>query len=52
MRGQRLQALLEAREVLVGLMRARLRQRYPDMPLRELNLHLLAEIDRPRKVHA
>lgn len=46
--GQRLQAMLDARAVLVGLMRGRLRQRYPELSERELNLKLLKEIDRAR----
>ena len=39
--GRRIQALLDARELAVGLIRGRLHQQYPDLSLRELNLKLL-----------
>ena len=48
--GQRLQAMLDARMVLVGFRRARLRRRYPDLSERDLNLKLLEEIDRAQKL--
>ena len=48
--GQRLQAMLDARMVLVGFMRARLRRRYPDLSERDLNLKLLEEIDRVQQL--
>jgi hypothetical protein len=44
--GQRLQAMLDARELAVGLIRGRLRRQYPDLSPRELNLKVLEEIDR------
>ena len=44
--GQRIQVLLDARELAVGLIRGRLRRQYPDLSLRELNLKVLEEIDR------
>ena len=44
--GQRIQRLLDARELAVGLMRGRLRRRNPDLPLRELNLKVLEELER------
>lgn len=48
--GQRIQAMLDARELLVGLMRGRLRRQYPDLSLQELNLKLLAEIERVKNI--
>lgn len=48
--GQRLQAMLDARLVLVGFRRARLRQRYPELSERDLNLKLLEEIDRAQQL--
>jgi hypothetical protein len=48
--GQRIQAMLDARELLVGFKRGRLRRRYPDLPLRELNLKLLEELDRAQNI--
>ena len=44
--GQRLQAMLDARELVVGLIRGRLRRQYPDLPPREINLKVLEEIAR------
>jgi hypothetical protein len=44
--GQRIQAMLDARELAVGLIRGRLRRKYPDLSSRELNLKMLEEIDR------
>jgi hypothetical protein len=44
--GQRIQRMLDARELAVGLIRGRLRRRYPDLPPRELNLKVLEEIER------
>ena len=44
--GERIQALLDARELLVGLIRGRLARRYPDLPPSLLNLKVLEEIDR------
>lgn len=48
--GQRLQAMLDARELLVGLKRGRLRRQYPHLSLRELNLKLLEEIERAQNL--
>ena len=48
--GQRLQAMLDARELLVGLKRARLRRQYPDLLWRELNLKVLEEISRAQDI--
>ena len=48
--GQRIQAMLDARELLVGLMRGRLRRQYPDLSPQELNLKLLAEIERVKNI--
>jgi len=44
--GRRLQVMLDARELAVGLIRGRLRRQYPDLSPRELNLKVLEEIDR------
>lgn len=48
--GQRLQAMLDAREVLVGLIRGRLRRQNPHLSARELNLKVLEEIERARQI--
>jgi hypothetical protein len=48
--GQRLQAMLDARELAVGLMRGRLRQQYPNLSPREINLKVLEEIARVQKI--
>ena len=47
--GQRIQRMLDGRELAVGLIRGRLRRRYPDLPSRELNLKVLEEIDRAQR---
>jgi len=44
--GQRIQRMLDARELAVGLIRGRLRRRYPNLSSRELNLKVLEEIER------
>ncbi len=44
--GQRIQAMLDARALLFGIVRGRVRHQYPDMPNRELNLKVIEEIDR------
>jgi len=47
---QRLRAMLDARELAVGLMRGRLRRRFPNMSPREINMKLLEELARDRRV--
>jgi hypothetical protein len=47
--GQRIQRMLDARELAVGLIRGRLRRRYPDLPARELNLKVLEEVERGQR---
>ena len=49
--GKRIQALLDARELAVGLIRGRLRRQHPDLSSRELNLRVLEEIDRVQRTH-
>jgi hypothetical protein len=46
---QRLRTMLEARELAVGLMRGRLRRRYPTLTSREINLKLLEELARVQR---
>jgi hypothetical protein len=46
---QRLQTMLAARELAVGLMRGRLRQRHPDLSMQEINLKLLEELARAQR---
>ncbi len=43
--GARLQAMLAAREWVVSAMRARIRRRYPDLSVEEINLKVLEEIE-------
>ena len=47
--GQRIQAMLDARELAVGLIRGRLRRRYPHLSAREINLKVLEEIERAQR---
>lgn len=44
--GQRIQTMLDGRELAAGLIRGRLRRRYPDLDDVTLNLKLLAELER------
>ena len=46
--GQRLQVLLDARELAVGLWRGRLRRQYPQLSPHELNLKMLEELERAK----
>jgi hypothetical protein len=48
--GQRLQAMFDARAVVVGIIRGRLRQQYPDLSEVELNLKMLEEIERAQSI--
>lgn len=48
--GQRIQAMLDARALVVGIIRGRLRNKYPDIPEAELNLKMLEEIERAQNV--
>jgi len=43
--GQRIQLMLDARELAIGLIRGRLSKRYPDLPPEELNLKVLDAIE-------
>jgi hypothetical protein len=47
--GQRIRSMLDARELVVGLMRGRLQRHYPELSLREINLRLLKEVERVRR---
>ena len=47
--GRRISAMLDARELVVGLIRGRLRRQNPDLPLRELNMKVLEEIARAER---
>ncbi len=47
--GERLFAMLAARDWVVGAFRGRLRQRYPDLSPEELNLKVLEELDRAER---
>jgi hypothetical protein len=46
--GRRIQVMLDARELAVGLIRGRLRRQHPDLSPRALNLKVLEEIARVR----
>lgn len=48
--GQRIQAMLDARELIVGLMRGRLQKEHPELSERELNLLVLEEIERGKRI--
>ena len=45
---RRIQVMLDARELAVGLMRGRLRKRFPDLSEREINLKLIEELSHAR----
>ena len=49
--GRRIQAMLDARELAVGLIRGRLRRQYPDLSPRALNLKVLEEIARAQRTN-
>jgi hypothetical protein len=48
--GKRLQTMLHARELAVGLIRGRLRRRYPNLSSPALNLKVLEEIARVQNI--
>ena len=48
--GQRIQAMLDARALVVSIIRGRLRNKYPNIPEPELNLKMLEEIERAQTV--
>ncbi len=50
--GRRIQVMLDARELAVGLVRGRLRRQYPDLSLRELNLKVLQEVARAQRTNS
>ena len=45
---KRVRAMLEARELAVGLIRGRLRRKYPNLSINLLNLKVLEELARAR----
>jgi hypothetical protein len=47
--GGRIRAMLDARELVVGLIRGRLHRQYPELSPRELNLKVLEELDRAQR---
>jgi hypothetical protein len=47
--GGRIQAMLDARELAVGLIRGRLRRQHPHLSPRELNLRVLEELARAER---
>ena len=47
---QRLRAMFDARDLIFGLKRGRLRQQFPDLTEGELNLKILEEIERVRNL--
>ena len=46
---RRIQVMLDARELAVGLKRGRIRKRFPDLSDREINLKLVEELSHVRK---
>lgn len=48
--GQRLQAMFDAHAFLVGVTRGRLRPRYPQLSDRQLNLKVIEEIERAKRL--
>lgn len=49
--GRRVQAMLDARELAVGLIRGRLRRQHPALSSGELNLKVLEEIARAQRTN-
>lgn len=47
--GQRVQGMLDARAWIIGGIRGRLRQQYPNISDQELNLRVFEEIDRVKR---
>lgn len=47
---QRLQAMFDAHAMLVGITRGRLRVRYPALSDRDLNLKVIEEIERAKRL--
>ena len=47
--GRRIQVMLDARELAVGLIRGRLRRQHPGLSLRALNLKVLEEVARAQR---
>ena len=48
----RIRLMLNARELAVGLIRGRLRRRYPDLDPAALNLKLLEELERAQETRS
>ena len=48
--GQRLQAMFDAHAMLVGIARGRLRARHPDLSDHDLNLKVIEEIERAKRL--
>jgi hypothetical protein len=48
--GERIRLWLDAREFAVGLIRGRVRRKYPDLSPREVNLKVLEEIERVERI--
>lgn len=46
---RRVRVMLEARELAVGLIRGRLRRRYPDLSQAALNLKVIEEVSRAQQ---
>ena len=44
--GMRIQTLMDARTLALGLMRGRLRRRYPDLSTEEINMLMIKELQR------
>ena len=47
--GGRIRVMLDVRELAVGLIRGRLRRQFPDLPLPEINLKVLEELERANR---
>lgn len=45
---KRVRAMLDARELAVGLIRGRLRRKYPELSTKSINLKVLEELARAR----
>ena len=50
--GRRLQAMLDARALIAGMIRGRLRQQFPTLSAQEINMKLLEEFERAKSLES
>ncbi len=50
--GQKIKSMLDTREIMVGMIRGRLRKKHINLSNRDLNLLVLEEIERANKIQS